>query len=194
MKNNELKEKNRRLIRNIIIAVIVMFGFSYALVPIYTLVCKQTGINGRSSDTPDAFDANMPIDKSRNIDVTFSTTVHGKLKFDFHPETRHVTVHPGETKLVYFFAQNTTGKGITVQAIPSITPDEAARSLKKTQCFCFTQQYFFKGEKADMPVYFYIDPSLDKSIHEVTLSYTLFDVTDFIKKDQQYHHTGRLEL
>lgn len=75
---------------------------------------------------------------------------------------------------------------------------DAARFLKKTQCFCFTQQYFFKGEKADMPVYFFIDPEIPKNIKEVTLSYTLFDATGFIKKqtieEQENLKKGRIDL
>ncbi len=102
-------------------------------------------------------------------------------------------IHPGERKLVYFYAQNNSAQGITVQAIPSITPDESAKYLKKTQCFCFTQQYFAPGEKADMPVYFYLEPSLPKSIKEVTLSYTLFDATAYLKK-QKHYTQGRIEV
>jgi cytochrome c oxidase assembly protein subunit 11 len=106
---------------------------------------------------------------------------------------RHIDIHPGERKLIYFYAENLTGHDITVQAIPSITPTDAARFLKKTECFCFTQQYFFNGEKADMPVYFFIEPEIDKDIKEVTLSYTLFDASQYAKKEKVVN-TGRVRL
>ncbi len=149
------------------------------MVPLYKLICKKEGINGRLSVA--AVDEGMEIDYSRTIKVDFTTTLHGDLKFAFVPLQPRITIHPGERKLIYFRAENLTGKEITVQAIPSITPIEAARFLKKTECFCFTQQYFFKGQKADMPVYFFIEPEIAKDIKEVVLSYTLFDASAYAK-------------
>ena len=156
-------------------------------------MCKQFGLNGKSGASASVFDPHMQIDYSRTIKVTFTTTLHGALKFKFIPLQRHLEIHPGERKLVYFFSENQTGRELTVQAVPSITPSDAARFLKKTECFCFTQQYFFKGEKADMPVYFFIDPAVSKDIKEVTLSYTLFDASGFVKGQARYTK-GRIDL
>lgn len=174
--------------------VLFMFGFAYMLVPLYTLVCKQLGINGRTTNTPTVLPSSIKVDPTRSIDVSFTATVHGNLGFVFKPLIRHVTVHPGEVKLVYYYAQNNSGKPLTVQAIPSITPDYTAKYFKKTQCFCFTQQYFFAGEKADMPVYFYIDPKLPKKTQAITLSYTLFDVSEHLKKNQAHYRRGRIDI
>jgi cytochrome c oxidase assembly protein subunit 11 len=184
---------HKRLTFILVCGVIFMFGFCYMLVPLYQLVCKQEGINGKSAASPSVAAPGMQVDYSRTIKVTFTTILHHDLKFKFIPLQRHIDIHPGERKLVYFLAENQTGKEITVQAVPSITPSDAARFLKKTECFCFTQQYFFKNEKADMPVYFFIDPAVSKKIKEVTLSYTLFDVDGFIKK-QDHFTKGRIDL
>lgn len=186
-------KNNKRVTLILVLGVLFMFGFCYMLVPLYELVCKKEGINGKGVKSATTVSSGMQIDYTRTIDVTFSTSVHGSLKFKFIPLMRHIRLHPGETKLVYFFAENISGKELTAQAIPSITPSDAARYLKKTQCFCFTQQYFFKNEKADMPVYFFIDPSISKNIKEVTLSYTLFDASDYIKK-QKPNTQGRIEV
>lgn len=186
-------KKNKRLTFYLVCGVIFMFGFCYMLVPFYNLVCKQFGYNGKSVRKAAAIAANMQVDYSRTIKVDFTTTLHGALRFKFVPLARHIEIHPGEKKLIYFYAENQTGGEITVQAIPSVTPMDGARFLKKTECFCFTQQYFFKGEKADMPVYFFIDPAIPKNIKEVTLSYTLFDATPFVKK-QQHFTKGRIDL
>ena len=174
-------------------SVLLMFGFCYMLVPLYELVCKKEGINGKSANTASLIRPSMKIDYSRTIQVRLLTTLHGALKFKFVSLQPMITIHPGEAKLVYFYAENTTGNEITVQAIPSITPIDAARFLKKTQCFCFTQQYFFNHEKADMPVYFFIDPDLPKNIKEITLSYTLFDASHF-PKPQTSKGQGRIHL
>ncbi len=180
------QQQNKKLLFKLGIGVLLMFGFCYLLVPLYSLLCSEAGINGRATNDPTLVPNGMKIDKTRTIKVEFNAVVHGKLGFVFKPLQHFVYIHPGQSKLVYYYARNNTGKGITVQAIPSITPDAAAKYLKKTQCFCFTQQYFFKGEKADMPVYFYIDPAVPKDVHDMTLSYTLFDATHYIKKKQKH--------
>lgn len=189
-----MPRKNKKMIIILIGGVIFMFAFSYMLVPIYNLVCNETGLNGRSANSAAVLASGMHTDTSRTVTVGFSTTIHDKLNFKFIPLQRHITIHPGEVKLIYFYAQNQTGHEITVQAVPSITPNEAAKYLKKTQCFCFTQQYFFKNEKADMPVYFFVDTELPKNIKEVTLSYTLFDATPFLKKNQKHFIKGRIDV
>lgn len=189
---NSVRNKNKRLIIKLAIGIVFMFSFCYMLVPLYNLVCKQAGINGRS-DVRDKVDNSGLVDTSRSIKVTFTTTIHGKLPFQFKPLIRNVSVHPGESKQVYFFIENDAGRDLTVQAIPSIAPGLAAKYLKKTECFCFTQQTLVKGEKADMPVIFRIDPELPEDITYLTLNYTLFDATQYIK-DVPHFTKGRIDL
>ncbi|OGO93333.1 MAG: cytochrome c oxidase assembly protein [Coxiella sp. RIFCSPHIGHO2_12_FULL_44_14] len=183
---------HHRLLLKLILGVLFMFGFAYMLVPLYTLVCKKTGINGKGYSR-DFTETTTAIDFSRTITVQLTTTVQGTLPFQFHPLIKKINVHPGETKKIYFYAENNSGKRITVQAIPSIAPGEAARYLKKTQCFCFTQQIFAKKERVDMPVIFHIDPEIPPYITYLTLNYTLFDATLFPKKAKQ-NVQGRIQL
>ncbi len=187
------KVSHTRLVIILVVGILFMFGFCYMLVPLYNFICKREGINGKAANSATAINPNMQIDYSRTIKVDFTTTLNKDLGFKFIPLSKHIDIHPGERKLIYFYAENLTGHDITVQAIPSITPTDAARFLKKTECFCFTQQYFFKGEKADMPVYFFIEPEIGKDIKEVTLSYTLFDATQYAKKEKIVN-TGRVRL
>lgn len=189
----ESTTSNKRLLIKLVVGVVFMFGFAYMLVPLYSLVCKQWGINGKNNGVAVALPKDLTVDSQRTLEIGFTTTVHGDFPFVFKPLERKIHIHPGETKLVYFFAHNQLKHPLTVQAIPSITPDEAAKYLKKTQCFCFTQQYFYEGEKAEMPVYFYVDPALPKHIKEITLSYTLFDATAYKKKGLQFTE-GRIHL
>ncbi len=188
----QTKRKNRRLLVKLLLGVVFMFGFCYMLVPLYTLVCKQAGINGRSS-IRDTVDSNYQVDKSRIIKVTFMTSIHGHLPFQFKPLIREVSLHPGETRQVYFFIENDSGHDMTVQAIPSVAPGLAASYLKKTECFCFTQQTLVKNEKADMPVIFHIDPDLPDDITYLTLNYTLFDATQYLK-DVPHFTKGRIDI
>lgn len=189
----ERSKSHKKLIWRLSLGVVFMFGFCYLLVPLYTLICNHLGINGRGDFFVRDVDPNVKTDLSRTIKVDFSTTVHGDFPFVFKSVTHHLSIHPGEKKLVYFYAENQSAQGITVQAIPSITPNDAAKYLKKTQCFCFTQQYFAPGERADMPVYFYLEPDLPKEIKEVTLSYSLFDARQYLKNQKPYTQ-GRIDL
>lgn len=152
-----------------------MFGFGFALVPLYNVMCKQLGINGKTSGQV-AYHA-QTVDKNRNLTVEFVTTMNEDLHWDFHPINRKVRLHPGELKRVAFYAENKTDKTMVVQAIPSVSPSLAAKYLKKTECFCFARQSLKPHEHMEMPVLFHMDTELPKEISTVTLSYTLFDVT-----------------
>lgn len=193
IKNQGSVRNHKRLTLMLVCGVLFMFVFCYLLVPLFQFVCKREGINGKGAISAAKYDPSMKVDNSRIIKVEFTTTLHGALKFKFTPMSRHLEIHPGERKLIYFYAENQTGQEMIVQAVPSITPTDAAKYLKKTECFCFTQQYFYKGEKAEMPVYFFIQPEISNKIKEVTLSYTLFDARAFEKK-QEHFTKGRIDL
>lgn len=160
------------------VVVVAMFGFGFALGPIYTAVCKATGINGKLSGMA-VNAAELPaVDESRWVTVLLLTTVNGARPWDFHPEVSEVKVHPGQLTTVKFFAHNSEGRELVAQAVPNVAPWDAARHLKKTECFCFSNQTFKADETKEMPVRFMLDPGLPADVDTVTLSYTFFDVTE----------------
>jgi cytochrome c oxidase assembly protein subunit 11 len=168
-----MKNKHHRLLISLVILVIAMFGFGYALVPLYTVMCKAFGINGKTEGTVIA--ASNTVDNSRIITVEFLSNMNTGLPWDFYPLVKKVEIHPGENKLINYYAKNNAARTMTVQAIPSVSPGLAAKYLKKTECFCFTQQTFKAGEAREMPVLFHIDSAIPKNIHTLALSYTMFD-------------------
>lgn len=172
------KTKNYRLFIILSVLVVGMFGFGFALVPMYTLMCKTLGINGKPDNF--AIAKTQTIDKSRTITVEFMTSTNENLPWDFYPLVKKVQLHPGENILVNFYAKNNTPNTMTVQAVPSISPGLAAKHLKKTECFCFTQQTFKGHEGREMPVLFHIDTDIPKDINTVTLSYTMFDTAQLL--------------
>lgn len=188
-KSNRSKQRTTAYL---VLFVLAMFGLTYAMVPIFTFVCEQFGINGKNGLVV-ATDTNNKVDMSRTIKVQFTSVLHGKFGFQFKPMQEQITIHPGEHKTIYFYAENDSGIEKTVQAIPSITPMDAARYLKKIECFCFTQQHFNKDEKAKMFVNFYIDPAISPDVKEVTLAYTLFDASDF-KGTNKVVSKGRIAI
>tara|TARA_B110000879_G_scaffold192498_1_gene258581 strand:+ start:102 stop:656 length:555 start_codon:yes stop_codon:yes gene_type:complete len=181
MTEKEVKKK-KRLIKKLVVVPIFMFGFGYALVPIYNTMCKQLGINGKTSPDAAAVAKAGAVDESRWVTVEFMTMNANGVAWKFKPSIKKVKVHPGEMKRLSYYVENYTDKPMIVQAIPSVTPGLAAKHFKKTECFCFTQQELNAHEAMDMPLLFHLDPELPKEVKTITLSYTLFDVTARMKR------------
>lgn len=175
------QQKNKRHLGIMAVIAIMMFGFGYALVPLYNVLCKNLGINGKIGGQS-SYDPSTKIDKRRLLTVEFLTTDQANLKGVFYPLNKKVHVYPGEKKRVAFYVENPNAHDIILQAIPSVTPGIAAKYLRKTECFCFVQQTLQAKEGRDMPVVFYFDPELPKDIHTVTISYTIYDVTSTVRK------------
>lgn len=172
----EPAEKRRHVFR-LLAGTVAMFAFGYALVPLYSVICDITGINGQDRGLLQATTVDAAVDTRREVRIEFVTTVNGGRDWHFAPLEEVVSVHPGEARRVLFQATNPDAKAAVIQAVPSISPWRAARYLRKTECFCFNQQRFEAGEHKDMPVVFVIDPELPDDVDTLTLSYTLFDIT-----------------
>lgn len=152
--------------------VVVMFGFGYALVPLYDVLCQVLGINGKTEGAKVV--NTSKVLKSRVVTMQFLANSNGKIPVTFKPVVRTLKVHPGENERVAYYAKNNSSKTLTIRAVPSVTPFHAADYLKKTQCFCFETQTLKPGEAVDMPIVFHLTDKLPKNINEVTLSYTVF--------------------
>lgn len=174
--NNE--NNHRKLLIWLTVLVLGMFGFGFALVPIYNSLCQTLGINGKTNTEAVAYDVTTAkVAQDREVLVEFVATNNSGVRWAFYPKISKIKVHPGEIVKLEFYAENRTDHPMTVQAIPSVTPGLAAKYLKKTECFCFTQQTLNGHEAMNMPLLFHLDVDLPEQINTVTLSYTLFDVT-----------------
>jgi cytochrome c oxidase assembly protein subunit 11 len=174
---DELKQKNTKLVKKLVIVTLLMFGFGYALVPIYNVLCSITGQNVKLEESSEAEQV-FAIDESREVSVEFITSINESTPLEFRAETRSMKVHPGQYYTVNFFAKNTLPGEIKAQAIPSITPGLAEEFFKKVQCFCFELQTFAGHEEKMMPVRFVVNPALPERYKTITLSYTFFDRTN----------------
>jgi len=179
----EKKQKTPLLVKKLMLLVFAMFGFGFALVPLYNVFCDITGLNGKTNSTAAVYAADG-IDSSRNIRVQFISHITNGMPWEFSPITKEVTVHPGELKVVKFYAKNNAGQDLVGQAVPSISPGIAHSYFQKIECFCFNQQPLKAHEAVEMAVQFYIDPELPEDITTVTLSYTLFNVTESVKQSE----------
>ncbi|MGN7613680.1 cytochrome c oxidase assembly protein [Magnetococcales bacterium HHB-1] len=169
------QKANRALIKKLALAVVGMFAFAFALVPLYNVFCDLTGLGGKTGGRVAATDFDqLGADLSRTIVVEFTADVHAGLPWRFAPEVNKMEVHPGEIQAVNFVAKNTADIPVTGRAIPSVTPGLAAQFFDKTECFCFEEQTLKPKEVMDMPVRFIIDPKLPKEIEQITLAYTFY--------------------
>ncbi len=165
---------NARMVRRLLLVVAGMFGFGFAMVPLYNVFCDITGLNGKVSGRAAAVAAVEP-DLDRTVMVEFVANLNQTMPWDFRPEVARMEVHPGKMYRTSYYARNRTGRVMVGQAIPSVSPGVAAQHFKKTECFCFTEQQFAAGEGRDMPVLFMVDRELPDDVEVVTLSYTFFD-------------------
>jgi len=167
---------NRAVLRKLLVVTVLMFGFGWALIPIYRKICEITGINLLTNRDPavEARARNTQVDTSRTIVVEFDANRQGPWRF--RPHVNHVTVHPGELVHVDYDLVNLESRPMAGQAIPSYAPQQSARYFQKLECFCFKQQVLAAGETRRFPVVFFIDPDLPKDVTQITLSYTFFEV------------------
>lgn len=168
------KQANLRVVKRLGVAALLMFGFGFALVPLYDVFCDITGINGKTGRIELEQALSQTVDMDREVTVEFLATVHSDLPWEFRPVVKKIKVHPGEVTEVNYYARNMTNAVITGQAVPSLAPGLAAKYFSKTECFCFTRQALGPGEAKEMPLRFIVDPELPENVRTVSLSYTFF--------------------
>jgi cytochrome c oxidase assembly protein subunit 11 len=151
-----------------------MFGFGYALVPLYDAFCRVTGFGGKTDIIEESVALNTPA-VDRNVAVTFTTHSHTSLPWEFRPITKGLDVKVGKIQDAYFYVKNYSNRPITGMSTFNVTPPRAGFHFKKTECFCFTKQVLQPGEEKEMLVRFMLDSELPEDVQELTLSYTFFD-------------------
>lgn len=176
-----LQSLNRQILLKLLVAAVMMFGFGYALVPMYRALCEVTGINvltNKNDYGVRAYSANKvgntQIDYSRVVTIEFDSNSRGP--FTFRPLKNFLEVHPGEMTQIDYQVSNTLDRTVQAQAIPSYAPKSATEYFTKLECFCFQQQTLAAHETKKMPVVFVIDAGLPGDVKTITLSYTFFEV------------------
>ena len=167
---------NARMLGKLAFIACTMFGFGFAMIPIYRTICEVTGINSLTQVDQDAkrFADNTQVDLTRVVSVEFDANARGA--WQLRPRTGSVNAHPGELVTVEYELVNTLAREIQGQAIPSYAPQAAAQWLRKLECFCFKQQTLGPNERKIFPVVFVLDPQMPAELGTITLSYTFFEV------------------
>jgi cytochrome c oxidase assembly protein subunit 11 len=175
-----IRADNLRMLGKLAVVAALMFGFGYALVPLYRAICEALGINvlsvseQRTAAAKSDARPNTQVDRTRLITIEFDANARGP--WDFKPAQRSLQVHPGELATVMYEFRNVQNRTMAAQAIPSYAPRQAAPHFNKLECFCFNEYTLQPGESKQWPVSFVIDPKLPRDVTTITLSYTFFEV------------------
>jgi cytochrome c oxidase assembly protein subunit 11 len=172
-RQQEKDKANSKLAYKMLLVVAGALLFAFALVPLYSVFCSLSGLNGKTENSAYTL-AKAKVDNSRLVTVQFVAAVMPGLGWNFYPKQSTITLHPGQIETVMFEAKNITSETIAGQAIPSVTPGEAAKYFKKIECFCFVRQSLKPGEVKQLPLRFFIDPALPQDVKEMSLSYSFF--------------------
>lgn len=167
-----------KTVAKLAVVVVAMFAFVFVvMVPLYNVLCDALGINGKyNNGRYEVVEA--AVDTTRDVRIQFVATNNDGMPWEFHPSDSVMHVHPGAINDTVFYAKNPMPRDMVAQAIPSIMPARAAEYFHKTECFCFNQQPLAAGAEANMPLQFIVDQDLPADIKTITLSYTIFDVTE----------------
>ena len=164
---------NARTLTKLVVVTLGMFGFGFAMVPFYYKICEVTGLNAGDEQV---LVKNSQIDATRWVNIEFDANTNQNLSWQFRPMHNSLKVHPGQLVQVEYEVVNNSKQTIVGQAVPSYGPARAGQYFKKIECFCFRPQTLAAGERRRMPVMFVLDPSIEKELHTVTLSYTFFNL------------------
>jgi cytochrome c oxidase assembly protein subunit 11 len=172
--------------------VAAMVGAAYAAVPLYNWFCRTTGFGG-TTQVATVAPAGM---LARKITVRFDSNVSSGLPWRFEPEVTSIDLHVGEVATVYYNVTNEAARVTEGQAAYNVSPPQVGAYFTKINCFCFTQQRLKPGEKRQMAVVFYVDPSIvkdsdDDDLNTITLSYTFYPVP---VSEQSRPASGNAEL
>lgn len=173
--SEKLNNANRKLITQLVVITVAMFGFGFLLVPLYDVFCEVTGFGGKTNKQATEASVQFEADTTRTVTVQFLSTVNKQGEWEFAPVQRSIQVHPGQLVTVSYVAENLRDAPAVGQAVPSVAPVAAAKYFQKTECFCFSRQDFLANERRDMPVTFIVDPELPRDVSTITLGYTFFD-------------------
>lgn len=169
------EQKNLRLAYKLAGVALVFSALGFAMVPLYDVICKWTGINGKTNAQAVGAISNTQVDSSRWVTVQFLSHSMPGVGLNFKPEQFSMRVHPGEMVYTHYVVENMSRQAFVGQAIPSVTPANGASYLQKVECFCFNQQTFGPNEVRNLPIVFYISNDIDPNLGTVTLSYTFFE-------------------
>jgi len=171
---------NKKILVLCLSIILFMGGLSLAAVPLYELFCKITGYKG----TPSVINVSSEIG-DREFIIRYDTNISSDLNWSVTSEKISDKIKTGDNIFTYYEAKNLSNYITNGVATYNVIPAEAAAYILKVECFCFTGQELKPEEEINMPLTFFIDPSIDrdkelKDVDTITISYTFFKNKDLL--------------
>ena len=153
-----------------------MFAFSWAMVPLYDLFCDITGLNGKVTEAAAAPTGALAVDSERNLEINFVAHKGDGIPWTFEPVQSSIKIHPGQASVIHFRAVNHSQKRMAARALPSVVPGLATKWLRKTECFCFQEQWLDAGEETLLSMRFYFEEDIPDTYDSIFMAYTLYEL------------------
>lgn len=179
--STELKHRNKKLALKMAGIALGMTAFGFAMVPLYDVFCEITGLNGKTITVAEQGVRDV---KEREVTIEFVAHVDRGMPWKFTPPVAKMKVKLGEMHQVNFGAVNLSNRHVVGQAVPSVSPGQAALYFNKTECFCFNNQPLDAHASADLGLAFFVDDQLPENIHTITLAYTLYNITEAVSDEK----------
>lgn len=166
----------KRTLVQLVGVVVTMASLSFAAVPFYDWFCRVTGFGGTTAVAETGSDVIL----DRTVKVRFDASLEQGMPWQFRPVVPSMEIRIGETGLAFYEAHNPTDRPVAGTASFNVFPYAAGGYFTKIECFCFTEQVLQPGETVQMPVSFYVDPTMvddveGKFVQEIVLSYTFHE-------------------
>ena len=157
--------------------VVFMGAMAWASVPLYDWFCRVTGYGGATDVAESAGDTIL----DRTITVRFDASLERGMPWEFRPSQRQIDIRIGEEGMAFYEAYNPTDRPVAGTASYNVAPFGAGAHFVKIACFCFEEQVLMPGERVEMPVVFFVEPSFVEDpdamrSNHITLSYTFHEI------------------
>ncbi len=154
---------------------LLMFGFGFALVPLYDIFCEVTGINGKNYSVSDSSVVNQESQVTgHTVPLRFMADADSRDVWNFTPEKKLLNIQAGKMITTYYEITNNRDVEVTVQAVPSIAPGEWAEYLVKIECFCFNQQKIPANSTVRLPLQVTLSSKAPEEVNHLSLSYRIY--------------------
>lgn len=158
---------------------VVMFGFGFALVPLYDIFCEVTGLNGKNFTVSSLMAESVSSDSAFSGEgamLKFLADADSRDTWGLKPEKKSLNIQAGKMITTYYEITNFSDKKITVQAVPSVAPGEWAQHLVKIECFCFTNQVIEANATVKLPLQVTLSAKAPEEVNHLSLSYRIYPI------------------
>jgi cytochrome c oxidase assembly protein subunit 11 len=141
-----------------------MFGFAFAMVPLYRVFCEVTGIN---RDEAQVLAINTQVDTSRLVLVQLLANVEMPPSGACTRPAAAIPAHPGELIQVDFELENLADRAVSGLAVASYAP-AAARAISARSNVSASASSIWRPGTARLPVMFVLDRQIPPDLGVVT--------------------------